>query len=215
MHFQAIPYVSRVRHQCLRNVSPPSPLRSSGLHSPHLLQYAVKSQLAVHGRTPEEALVLVSPRPGEELIREEDILTAIEKEGESLALVLFTGVQYYTGQFFDLPKLCSAAHAVGARFGVDLAHAVGNLPLFLHDWNVDFAAWCSYKYLNSGPGGIAGLFVHSKFDSETMESMPFFAGWWGHERESRFQMKPDFKPMVGAGRFQLSNPAVFQTAALR
>lgn len=128
--------------------------------------YAVKSQLAVHGHNPDtepDALITVAPRPGEELVRHEDILAAIAAAGDSLALVLWPGIQYYTGQAFDIPALCAATHAVGAVFGLDLAHAVGNIPLSLHRWDVDFAAWCSYKYLNSGPGGIAGAFVHDKY----------------------------------------------------
>ena len=144
--------------------------------------YAVKSQLAFHGRDPRDALVELAPRPGEDCLREEDITAAIRECGDSLALVLFSGVQYYTGQLFDIPGITAAAHAAGACAGIDLAHAVGNVPLSLHDWGVDFAVWCSYKYLNSGPGGIAGVFVHDRYASEDMATRPFFAGWWGHER---------------------------------
>lgn len=147
----------------------PTPTRFRILIEAHAFPsdtYAVKSQLAVHGHNPDidpSAFITVKPRPGEELIRHEDILAAIAEAGDSLALVLWPGIQYYTGQAFDLQAICDATHAVGALFGLDLAHAVGNIPLSLHDWGVDFAAWCSYKYLNSGPGGIAGAFVHDKY----------------------------------------------------
>lgn len=127
------------------------------------VQYAVKSQLLIHGHSIKDALILVAPREGEEVIRHEDIVSAIAAAGDSLALVLFSGVHYYTGQFFDIKTITAAAHAVGAYAGFDLAHAAGNVPLSLHDWEVDFAAWCSYKYLNSGPGGIAGAFLHERF----------------------------------------------------
>jgi len=147
----------------------PTPTRYKILIEEHAFPsdtYAVKSQLMVHGHNPETdpgCFITVAPRPGEDLIRHEDILAAIAAAGDSLALVLWPGVQYYTGQTFDLPALCAATHAAGAMFGVDLAHAVGNLPLRLHEWGVDFAAWCSYKYLNSGPGGIAGAFMHDRY----------------------------------------------------
>lgn len=180
-----------------------------------LLQYAIKSQLAVHGVKEEDGLVLVSPRPGEDLIRHEDIIAAIQSAGDSLALVMFTGVQYYTGQAFDMQAITKAAHEVGAYAGFDLAHAVGNIPMYLHDWDVDFAAWCTYKYANSGPGGIAGAFLHSKYAKTPFLEMPFFAGWWGHRREDRFKMEGTFHPIEGAGKFQLSNPPVFQIASLR
>lgn len=178
-------------------------------------QYAVKSQLLVHGRRPEDAMVTVAPRDGEQLLRTDDIVAAIGAAGESLALVLLPGVQYYTGQLLDIAAITAAAHRVGAIAGWDLAHAVGNVPLRLHDWDVDFAAWCSYKYLNSGPGGIAGAFLHERYAEEPIEARPFLAGWWGHHRESRFKMGSDFVPLRGAGKLQLSNPPVLQTASLR
>lgn len=161
------------------------------------------------------ASVHTPPPAGESTFRTEDILAAIKEAGDSLALVLWTGVQYYTGQLFDISAITAAGHAAGAIVGIDLAHAVGNVPLHLHDWGVDFAAWCSYKYLNSGPGGIAGAFVHSRWADTPMSERPFFAGWWGHRRETRFKMGPDFHAQEGAARFQLSNPPVLQTAALR
>ena len=179
------------------------------------VQYAVKSQVLFHGYKIEDAVVLAKPREGEELLRTEDIQALIETHGKQLALVMLPGVQYYTGQVLDMRVIAEMAHAVGAAVGFDCAHAVGNYPLRLHDWNVDFAVWCSYKYLNSGPGGIAGAFVHDRFANESLEQRPFFAGWWGHDRSTRFKMGDTYIPMPGAARFQLSNPPVFQTAALR
>lgn len=174
-------------------------------------QYAVESQLKYHNIDLQDALIEVAPREGEFAIRTEDIISAIEQHRESLALVLIGGVQYYTGQFFDLKKITEAAHAVGALAGFDLAHAVGNVPLELHDDNVDFAVWCSYKYLNSGPGAIAGAFVHERH--ATSFALPRFAGWWGHDEEERFQMKKGFKPMSGIDGWQLSNVPILQAAA--
>ncbi len=174
-------------------------------------QYAVESQLKYHGIDPQDGLIEVAPREGEFTIRTEDIISAIEQHRESLALVLIGCVQYYTGQFFDLKKITEAAHAVGALAGFDLAHAVGNVPLELHDDNVDFAVWCSYKYLNSGPGAIAGAFVHERH--ATSFALPRFAGWWGHDEEERFQMKKGFKPMSGIDGWQLSNVPILQAAA--
>lgn len=177
--------------------------------------YAVKSQLLLHGIDPSHGLVEVAPRPGEETLRPEDLLAAIAREGPALALVLLCGVQYYSGQLFDVRALTAAGHAAGAVVGVDLAHAVGNVPLALHEWGVDFAAWCSYKYLNSGPGGIAGLFLHARYAGDAIGDRPFQAGWWGHVRGSRFKMGGEFVGQAGAGRLQLSNPPVLQTTALR
>lgn len=174
-------------------------------------QYAVESQVRWHGRDPERAIVEVAPRAGEDVLRTEDILQIIEKEGDETALVLFGGVNYYTGQFYDLEKIAAAAHRVGAYAGFDLAHAAGNLPLRLHDWDADFAVWCSYKYLNSGPGGPAGLFVHERHGSNA--ALPRFAGWWGHDEDERFLMQKGFKPMRGAEGWQLSNAQIFAFAA--
>lgn len=161
----------------------------------------------------QNALIELAPREGEATLRTEDILETIEREGDSIALILLGGVNYYTGQAFDMQAITEAGHKAGAVVGFDLAHAAGNLELHLHDWNVDFAAWCSYKYLNSGPGGIAGVFVHERhahaFD------LPRFAGWWGHDKQTRFLMGPEFKPMAGAEGWQLSNPPIFQLASLR
>ncbi|NNE66211.1 MAG: kynureninase [Pyrinomonadaceae bacterium] len=165
------------------------------------------------GLSSSAALVELSPRDGETCLRTEDILLEIEKHGDSLALIMLGGVNYYTGQLFDMKAITEAGHKAGAVVGFDLAHAAGNVELSLHDWNVDFAAWCSYKYLNSGPGGVAGIFVHE--DHSESFDLPRFAGWWGHEKETRFLMGPDFVPMKGAEGWQLSNPPIFQMAALR
>jgi kynureninase len=181
-------------------------------------QYAVESQLKFHARLPDgqgikpsKGLIELKPRKGEHTLRMEDILTAIQEHGKELALVLFGGVQYYTGQFFNIKKITEASHKVGAVAGFDLAHAAGNVPLSLHKHNVDFAVWCSYKYLNSGPGGTSGVFVHERH--ATNFTLPRFAGWWGHNEGERFQMKKGFKPMAGADGWQLSNVPIFQSAA--
>jgi len=174
-------------------------------------QYAVESQVKFHGFDPEDAIVEVAPKSGEETLQTEDILKAIEQHGDQLALVLFGGVNYYTGQFFDLAAITKKAHEVSAVAGFDLAHAAGNVPLQLHDWQVDFAVWCTYKYLNSGPGGISGMFVHEKHGDNP--NLPRFAGWWGHDEESRFLMEKGFKPMKGADGWQLSNGPILLLAA--
>ncbi len=173
-------------------------------------QYAVESQIALHGLTPAKALVEIAPRKGEHHLRTSDILEAIRQHGNELALVLFGGVQYYSGQFFDLRSIAAAAHAAGAVVGFDLAHAIGNVPLSLHRDNVDFAVWCSYKYLNSGPGSIAGAFVHER---HARSRLPRMAGWWGHQERDRFKMKKGFIAMDGVDGWQLSNFPVLTGAA--
>ncbi len=173
-------------------------------------QYAVETQIKFHQLNPEIALVELKPRAGEYTLRTEDIVQTIGKHGDQLALVLLSGVQYYTGQHFDIKKITEAGHKVGAYVGFDLAHAVGNVTLQLHNNQVDFAVWCSYKYLNSGPGGIAGVFIHEKHKNA---NLPRFAGWWGHEEKDRFQMKKGFKAMIGADGWQLSNVPVLAGAA--
>ncbi len=173
-------------------------------------QYAFESQLKFHGIKPSKGLVELKPRNGEHTLRTEDILNAIQEHGKELALVIFGGVQYYTGQFFDIKKITEAAHKVGAVAGFDLAHAAGNVPLSLHKHRVDFAVWCSYKYLNSGPGGISGVFIHERHSTDF--TLPRFAGWWGHNEAERFQMKKGFKPQEGADGWQLSNVPIFQSA---
>lgn len=175
-------------------------------------QYALESQVKFHGLDPEDAIVEVKPRDGEEILCTEDIIKAINQNGDELALVLFSGVQYFTGQFFDIKSITEAGHKSGALVGFDLAHAVGNVPLNLHNDEVDFAVWCHYKYLNSGPGSVAGAFVHRKHGNNA--ELPRFAGWWGHNEDERFLMKKGFKPMPGADGWQLSNTNVLTTAAL-
>ncbi len=173
--------------------------------------YAVESQIKFHNIDYEKALVEIAPREGEHTLRTEDIVECIKEHGDEVALVLFGGVQYYTGQLYDLEAIVSAGHSVGAFVGFDLAHAVGNVPLKLHDIGADFAAWCSYKYLNSGPGGVSGIFVHERHHNQP--NIPRFAGWWGQDEQERFQMKKGFKPMPGADGWQLSNVNVISSAA--
>ncbi|KAI5122068.1 hypothetical protein M0805_006051 [Coniferiporia weirii] len=174
-------------------------------------QYAFASQAELHGLDPSTAILALSPRPGEYTLREEDILQTIAREGSTIALVLFSGVQYYTGQWFPMENITKAAKAHGCICGWDLAHAVGNVPLRLHDWDVDFAVWCSYKYLNAGPGAIAGLFMHEKW-ADTVK--PRHAGWWGHDPVTRFAMPSQFSPIRGPQGFQQSNPNVLSVASL-
>lgn len=173
--------------------------------------YALKSQIRFHGFDENAALVEIAPREGEYLIREEDVLSAIENHKDTLALVMIGGVNYFTGQVFDMGKITRAAHNAGAYCGWDLAHAIGNVELKLHDWQVDFAAWCSYKYLNSSPGGVAGMFVHEKHLGK--KETPRFEGWWGTEPTTRFLMEDTFEPMQNAGAWQLSNAPVLSMAA--
>ena len=175
-------------------------------------QYAFESQLKLHGVNPEEGLVELKPREGEHTLRTEDILQAIKQHGEKISLVIFGAVQYYSGQFFNTKAITKAAHEAGAYAGFDLAHAIGNVPLSLHQHEVDFAVWCSYKYLNAGPGGIAGAFVHEKHATDF--SLPRMAGWWGHDEKARFQMKKGFVPMSGIDGWQLSNVPILSSAAL-
>lgn len=174
-------------------------------------QYALQSQARHHGYDPKEVIVEVFPREGEHLIREEDILAKIEELGDELAMIMWGGLNYYTGQFFDLKAITEAGHKVGATVGFDLAHAAGNVELQLHDWNVDFAAWCTYKYMNSSPGGVSGLFVHEKHVSN--DDLVRFAGWWGHNKERRFLMEPEFQPIHSAESWQLSNAPIIGMSA--
>lgn len=175
-------------------------------------QYALETQIKFHGLKPEDALIELFPRAGEHYLRKEDILTAIAEAGDELALVMMSGVQYYTGQLFDMAAITKAAHQAGALAGFDLAHAAGNVPLQLHDWGVDFATWCSYKYLNSGPGGASGIFVHERHGNNP--DLNRFAGWWGHDQDERFLMQKGFKPMPGADGWQLSNVNVLGTVGV-
>lgn len=175
--------------------------------------YAFHSQARFHGFDPAAAVIELKPREGEYLLHTEDILRTIEEHKDELALVCLGGVNFFTGQLFDMEAITRAAHAAGAFAGFDLAHAAGNVELKLHDWDVDFACWCSYKYLNSGPGGVAGIYVHERFSRQT--DIPRFEGWWGYEPETRFRMEGAFVPMEGAGAWQLSNAPVFTMACHR
>jgi kynureninase len=171
----------------------------------------VTSQIELRGFDPATALVELTPREGESTLRTEDILDAIKHEGDSVAVVMLSGIQYYTGQLFDIKAITAAGHAAGCKVGWDLAHAVGNVPLYLHDWDVDFACWCTYKYLNSGPGNTAGCFVHEKYADDPLHRL---AGWWGHRKSDRFVMASNFIPQRGALGFQLSHAPVVCYAAL-
>jgi kynureninase len=176
-------------------------------------RYAVISQIEWHGYNPHTALVEVAPRGYSPALTTDDVLQAINDNGEQLALILLGGVNYYTGQVFDMAAITQAGHQVGAKVGFDLAHAIGNIPLSLHDWQVDFAAWCSYKYLNAGPGAMAGAFIHDQYAQRP--DMHRFKGWWGHDKATRFAMPPDFQYMPGAEGWQVSNPSIFAMAPLR
>ncbi|WP_181305060.1 kynureninase [Rufibacter sp. XAAS-G3-1] len=173
-------------------------------------QYALESQVKFHGFNPDNAIIEVAPREGEHILRAEDIIRTIQEHGQELALVMMGGVNYYTGQVFDMAAITQAAHAVGATCGFDLAHAAGNVTLQLHDWDVDFAVWCTYKYMNSGPGGTSGVFVHERHAQNP--ELPRLAGWWGHDQSVRFQMKKGFIPMAGAEGWQLSNSQILPMA---
>lgn len=173
-------------------------------------QYAFESQVRYHGFNPADAIIEVKPRAGEHTIRTEDILTTIHQFNNSTALVLFGGVNYYTGQIFDMKSITETAHAVGAYAGFDLAHAVGNVKLRLHHWNIDFACWCTYKYLNSGPGAVGGAYIHQRHAGN--KNLPRFAGWWGYTKETRFSMEKGFDAIPTAEGWQLSNAPVFSMA---
>jgi kynureninase len=175
-------------------------------------RYAVESQIRFHGLDPATALIELAPREGEDLLRTQDIEAAIGRTGSSLALVWLPGVQYLTGQVLDFGPIAAAGHRVGASVGFDLAHAIGNLELSLHASDADFAVWCGYKYLNAGPGSLAGAFVHERH-AEAFER-PRFAGWWGHDKETRFLMGPEFRPILGAEGWQVSNPPILSASPL-
>ena len=174
-------------------------------------QYAFETQAKYHGFNPTDAVIEVSPREGEYTLRTEDIVSIIKQHGDSVAVILFGGVNYYTGQLFDMNTITDAAHAVGAYAGFDLAHAAGNVKLHLHDWNIDFACWCSYKYLNSGPGGVAGVYINEKHAAN--KDLPRFAGWWGYKKETRFKMEKGFEAIPTAEGWQLSNAPILSMAA--
>ncbi|RKP18023.1 kynureninase [Rozella allomycis CSF55] len=182
---------------------------------------AIESQIRFHDLNPSECIIQLKPRANEYVLRHEDIIDCIEKHGDQISLILFSGINYYTGQLFDIKEITDAAHKkviltffsliLGCIAGFDLAHCVGNVSLFLHEWNVDFAAWCSYKYLNSGPGGISGIFVHQKHDHRPLKRL---SGWWGHDKNHRFNMDNELRPTIGAGGYQLSNPCVLSIGCL-
>lgn len=176
-------------------------------------KYAVESQLKFHGFDPKEDLILWSPRPGEELLRIEDLETILNEQGDEIAMLLIGGVNYYTGQYLDLKRIADLGHQKDCMVGIDLAHGVGNIKPELHDSGVDFAAWCTYKYLNSGPGSLAGLFVHEKHAFDT--SIPKFSGWWSHNKQTRFNMRQELDVIPGAEGYQLSNPPILSMAAIR
>jgi len=178
-------------------------------------RYALCSQIRLHGGNPDADLLELAPRQGEHVLRTEDVLAAIADAGDELATVMIGGVNYYTGQLHDMKAIATAAHQVGASCGFDLAHAMGNVPLELHDWNVDFACWCSYKYLNSGPGAVSGVFVHERHVRDANgrgTATRRLEGWWGHDAESRFKMDPEFVPMPSAEAWQMSNAPVLNMA---
>ena len=175
-------------------------------------QYMIASQVRHHGFEPDDAIVEVHPRDGEHAIRTEDILQAIEQHGPELSLVLWGGVNYYTGQCFDMQAITAAAQKAGAKVGLDLAHAAGNVPLQLHDWNVDFACWCNYKYLNGGPGTVGAAFIHDRYHADG--AILRFAGWWGNDPKTRFQMEREFTPIRSAEGWQLSTPSPILLAGL-
>jgi kynureninase len=176
-------------------------------------QYAVQSQIRFHGFDPASSLIELAPRPGEFCLRDEDVDSAIERSKDEIALILLAGVNYATGQAFDMARITRVGHAHGCVVGFDLAHAAGNVPLKLHEWDSDFAVWCSYKYLNGGPGCVGGCFVHERHARAW--DLPRFAGWWGHDEEARFKMGPDYRAMPGADGWQLSNPSIVSLAVLR
>ena len=203
-------------HFMMASFYQPTQQRSKILIEDHAFpsdHYAVESQLKHHNKNVDDNLLLWTPRAGEELLNYDDLWQIIEQHGDEIALILLPGVQYYTGQVLDMKRITEVAQAKGIKVGFDLAHAAGNIELSLHDWQVDFACWCSYKYLNSGAGSVAGCFVHQKHVENT--ELNRLAGWWGHDKSSRFKMENTFKPIPSAEGWQLSNPPVLSLAAVR
>jgi len=174
-------------------------------------QYAFASQALLHGLKPDDIIIEIKPRAGEHTLRTEDIVSTIEEHANETALVLFSGINYYTGQYFDIRSITEAAHAAGAYAGFDLAHAAGNVELKLHEWKVDFACWCTYKYLNSGPGAVSGTYIHEQFARD--KNFPRLAGWWGNDKSTRFKMEKDFDAIPTAEGWQLSTPPALLLAA--
>lgn len=177
-------------------------------------QHVVKSHILLHGNKVETSLITINPKPGEHHLNTEDVLQLIEEEGESISVIMLGAVQYYTGQFFDIPAITAAGQKKGCIVGFDCAHAIGNVPLQLHDWNVDWAAWCSYKYLNAGPGAVAGIFVHQKHGQKSLLELPRLCGWWGQEPSDRFNMDGEWRMKSGAASFQNSTPGIFNLIGL-
>ncbi|XP_070534831.1 kynureninase-like [Ptychodera flava] len=202
LHFLMVSFYRPTKERCKILIE------SKAFPSDH---YIVESQIRLHGYDPSDCLLLAEPRKGEETLRMEDILNLIEKEGDSIALVLFSGVQYYTGQLFDMKAITVAGHKKGCYVAFDLAHAVGNVPIQLHDWDVDFACWCTYKYLNSGAGGIGGAFIHEK---HAHNDFPKLLGWWGHDMKTRFKMNNKMDLSPGVAGYRVSNPAPLLTCPL-
>jgi kynureninase len=203
-------------HQLMISFYRPTPERNKILIEGHAFpsdHFAAESQIRQRGYDPETSLVVLKPQPGEQLLRHEDILDTISRWGPELALVLLPGVQYYTGQVFPMATITKAAHSVGAVVGFDLAHAAGNVCLDLHDWGVDFAVWCTYKYLNAGPGAVGGAFVHNRHVAD--QTIPKLLGWWGTKPERRFEMSTTFDPIPTAESWQVSNAPILSMAALR
>ena len=203
-------------HFMMASFYQPTKQRSKILIEDHAFpsdHYAVESQLKHHNKNVDDNLLLWTPRAGEELLNYDDLWQIIEQHGDEIALILLPGVQYYTGQVLDMKRITEVAQAKGIKVGFDLAHAAGNIELSLHEWQVDFACWCSYKYLNSGAGSVAGCFVHQKHVENT--ELNRLAGWWGHDKSSRFKMENTFKPIPSAEGWQLSNPPVLSLAAVR
>jgi kynureninase len=176
-------------------------------------QYAVETQVRWHGYNPDDAIIEIAPREGEKTLREEDILQVIDQHKDQLALILFGGINYYTGQLFDIAAITNAAHRAGALAGFDLAHVIGNVPLQLHDWNVDFAVWCSYKYLNGGPGAVGGAYLHERHSRN--KDMIRLGGWWGNEESTRFRMEKGFIPKPNAEGWSMSTAQVFNMVCLK
>ncbi|GAC1431679.1 MAG: kynureninase [Chitinophagaceae bacterium] len=176
-------------------------------------QYAAETQVKFYGYDLKDAIIEIAPRKAEKTLRTEDILQTIENNHESAALVLLGGINYYTGQLYDIQSITAAAHAAGALAGYDLAHVAGNVPMDLHKWNVDFAVWCSYKYLNAGPGAVSGIYIHAKYAND--KKYRRLGGWWGNAEKTRFKMEKGFKPKAGAGGWQVSTAQVFNMVSLK
>ncbi len=176
-------------------------------------QYAVRSQIRFHGYDPKESLIEVAPKEGDNYIKRNDLLDIIDERGNEIALIMLAGVNYYSGQVFDMKTVAELGHKRGCRVGFDLAHAAGNVLMNMHDWNADFAVWCNYKYLNGGPGAIGGAYVHERFHTD--RKIPKLEGWWGNNKKVRFLMKPEFEPINTVESWQLSNPPIFQLASLK